>query len=145
MDIASAIYKETKEVKDYYLRDQINRAALSISNNISEGFEYGNAADFNRFLTIAKGSCGEVRNILIFFERNHILSNSNSIIDYKRQCFELGKQIGSMKTYLVKYKANSKNYVKEEAALYNDTPLELYSMLAEAENEIFNEPVTRNS
>jgi len=142
MDIASVVYKSTLGVKDYYLRDQINRAALSISNNISEGFEYGNAADFNRFLTIAKGSCGEVRNVLIFVERNQILTTSADIAKYKKQCFELGKQIGSMKTYLVKYKANNKNYVKEEAGMYNEVPLEFYSLLTDAENDIYN--ATRN-
>ena len=48
--------------------DKIKRAALSISNNIAEGFEYNNNNDFYRFLRIAKGSCGEVKNCLIFSE-----------------------------------------------------------------------------
>ena len=47
--------------RDYGLRDQIRRAAVSIMSNIAEGFERGGAVEFRRFLAIAKGSAGEVR------------------------------------------------------------------------------------
>ena len=50
--------------KDRGLCDQIQRAAVSIMSNISEGFEYGTTNEFMRFLYIAKGSAGEVRNQL---------------------------------------------------------------------------------
>lgn len=81
--------------RDFSFKDQIKRAALSISNNIAEGFEYNNNNDFYRFLRIAKGSCGEVKNCLIFSENvgycssleNQILISSFSI---------LGKQIGKL-------------------------------------------------
>lgn len=49
--------------KDYGFRDQIQRAAVSIMNNIAEGFERVTDADFARFLDLAKGSCGEVRSM----------------------------------------------------------------------------------
>lgn len=58
-----------KIAKDFSFKDQVKRAALCISNNIAEGFEYNNNNDFHRFLRIAKGSCGEVRNCLYFFVR----------------------------------------------------------------------------
>lgn len=51
--------------KEYGFKDQIKRAVISISNNIAEGSEYNNNKQFIRFLKIAKGSCAEVRNMLI--------------------------------------------------------------------------------
>jgi four helix bundle protein len=50
--------------KDYGFKDQIQRAALSIMNNIAEGFERKSSKEFLQFLFIAKSSCGEVRSML---------------------------------------------------------------------------------
>ena len=50
--------------KDWGFRDQIQRASVSIMNNIAEGSESGSDAKFVNFLNIAKGSCGEVRSQL---------------------------------------------------------------------------------
>ena len=58
------IYKEFLKCKDFSFRDQIQRASVSVLNNIAEGFERGSNADFKRFLFIAKGSSGEVRSLL---------------------------------------------------------------------------------
>jgi len=52
------------------LRDQLRRAALSVSNNIAEGFERGSTSELVAFLYIARGSAGEVRSMLHFVERN---------------------------------------------------------------------------
>lgn len=49
--------------KDYGFRSQIQQAAVSIMNNIAEGFERRSDSEFARFLDIAKGSCGEVRSM----------------------------------------------------------------------------------
>ena len=51
------------------LRDQIERAALSVSNNIAEGFERGTTKELLAFLYIARGSAGEVRSMLCFIEQ----------------------------------------------------------------------------
>ena len=51
------------------LRDQIERAALSVSNNIAEGFERGTTNELLAFLYIARGSSGEVRSMLCVMER----------------------------------------------------------------------------
>jgi four helix bundle protein len=47
--------------RDFGLRDQIRRAAVSIMSNIAEGHERGGRAEFHQYLVIAKGSCAEVR------------------------------------------------------------------------------------
>ncbi|MBA3028757.1 MAG: four helix bundle protein [Desulfobacteraceae bacterium] len=69
---------ESKEWKgSRSLRDQIERAALSVSNNIAEGFERGTTNELLAFLYIARGSAGEVRSMLCFLERRGGLHISN--------------------------------------------------------------------
>ena len=61
------IYEATAQgrfARDFGLRDQIQRAAISAMSNIAEGFERGSNKDFVRFLYMAKGSAGEVRSQL---------------------------------------------------------------------------------
>ena len=53
----------------YGFRDQLDRAALSVSNNIAEGFERGTTNELLAFLYIARGSAGEVRSLLTVKER----------------------------------------------------------------------------
>ncbi len=60
------IYRVFRNNKDYSFRDQIQRATISIMNNIAEGFERKGDKEFRHFLYIAKGSCGEVRSMLYF-------------------------------------------------------------------------------
>ena len=50
--------------RDFGLRDQLQRAAVSIPTNIAEGFERETSKEYARFLYIAKGSAGEVRSLL---------------------------------------------------------------------------------
>jgi four helix bundle protein len=62
--LTSEIYKVTsreKFARDYGLKDQIRRAAVSCMSNLAEGFERGGMVEFHRFLVIAKGSCAELR------------------------------------------------------------------------------------
>jgi four helix bundle protein len=63
-ELVKIIYTETNTgafSKDYGLKDQMGRAAVSILSNIAEGFERGGDKEFTQFIAIAKGSSGEVR------------------------------------------------------------------------------------
>jgi four helix bundle protein len=59
-------------------RDQLDRCSLSVSNNIAEGFERGTTNELLAFLYIARGSGGEVRSMLSFFERRPALKDFKS-------------------------------------------------------------------
>ncbi|MBT7064832.1 MAG: four helix bundle protein [Verrucomicrobia bacterium] len=59
-----AITREGAVSRDFGFIDQIRRAAVSIMNNIAEGYERGSNRDFAKFLFIARGSAGEVRSML---------------------------------------------------------------------------------
>ena len=123
-DLGVLIYQlcntNDKITKDFSFKDQIKRAALSISNNIAEGFEYSNNNDFYRFLRIAKGSCGEVRNCLIFSHKINYtdIQKINPLIDLS---ISLGQQIGKLMKYLMENKlaAKSKTVTKVKAATRN--------------------------
>jgi four helix bundle protein len=62
------------------LRDQIERAGLSVSNNIAEGFERGTTNELLSFLYIARGSAGEVRSMLCVMDRMAVFSDLKSEI-----------------------------------------------------------------
>ena len=64
----NSIYRMMGNCKDYGFKDQIQRASISIMNNIAEGSESGSDAKFINFLNIAKGSCSEVKSMLYLCE-----------------------------------------------------------------------------
>ena len=73
---AAVLYEQTEELLEAEtfkatrgFRDQLDRAALSVSNNIAEGFERGTTNELLAFIYIARGSAGEVRSMLCLKER----------------------------------------------------------------------------
>jgi four helix bundle protein len=74
-----AVSNQRSFAKDNVLRDQIRRATVSVMSNISEGFERGGNQEFIQFLSIAKGSCGEVRCQLYIALDQHYLDNQSSM------------------------------------------------------------------
>ena len=72
IDLAVQVYQLTSAPAfraRYSLKDQIERAAVSVSNNIAEGFERGTNKELLSFLYISRGSAGEVRTMLCLLER----------------------------------------------------------------------------
>ena len=68
-ELTEALLEDERFQASRGFRDQIDRAALSVSNNIAEGFERGTTNELLAFLYIARGSAGEVRSMLILKER----------------------------------------------------------------------------
>ncbi len=76
------------------VRDQLERAALSISNNIAEGFERGTTNELLAFLYISRGSAGEVRSMLRILEAWQVFSHCRSqITDLRNRCEKISKQL----------------------------------------------------
>ncbi|HEV2352556.1 MAG TPA: four helix bundle protein [Terriglobia bacterium] len=71
IELAQKVYALTAQrpfLRQRSLRDQMERAAVSVSNNIAEGFERGTTQELLTFLYIARGSAGEVRSMLCLVE-----------------------------------------------------------------------------
>lgn len=67
------VYKKLTNVRDFGFKDQMQRASISVMNNIAEGFEQHNNKQFIRYLIIAKGSLAEVRSMnCMAFELTYI-------------------------------------------------------------------------
>ncbi len=85
--------------KDFGLRDQIRRASVSIMSNIAEGFERDGNREFLQFLTVAKGSSGEVRaQLYIALDQDYI--NKNTFETLSAISIEIGNLIGGLMNYL---------------------------------------------
>lgn len=73
--LAVRLYVVLGECKDYGLKNQMTKAGVSVASNIAEGAERGSAAEFIRFLHIAKGSAAELRTQIYIAGRIEILSD----------------------------------------------------------------------
>jgi len=85
-------YKICKEMKDFGFKDQLQRASISIANNISEWYERQTIKEKQRFLRIAKWSCWEVRNMLYFGLKLWYVSQQQYSESYS-QCISISKMI----------------------------------------------------
>ena len=99
--LTGQVYHLMQSCHDYGFRDQIQRAAVSILNNIAEGSESGSNLQNIKFLLIARGSCAEVRSMVylahdleycskeeesfLVNECQGITGSINKLIDYFRQ------------------------------------------------------------
>ncbi len=95
---------------DFRMKDQLRAAASSISNNIAEGFEYGNNKDFIRFLMYSKGSAGEVFNQLTILRKANMIDES-SYSYFSEKSLSIARKIGGFAKYL-KTTPNSQSAIR---------------------------------
>ena len=102
IQLAKLIFKllENKSFdKEYSFKDQIKRAVISITNNIAEGSEYNNNRQLIRYLKISKGSCAEVRSMLILSRELGFCSQSEIEESYKTS-IEISQNLSNFIKYL---------------------------------------------
>ncbi len=91
------IYTLFRESKDFGFTNQIQRASVSIMNNIAEGFERKGDKEFKHFLFMAKGSCGEVRSMLILAKDLELISTNEYL-----ELHDLSEEISKILSGLIK-------------------------------------------
>ncbi|HTF03056.1 MAG TPA: four helix bundle protein [Bacteroidia bacterium] len=100
--LSRRIFELTREgdfTRDFKLRDQINGASGSVMDNISEGFERDGKFEFRQFLSIAKGSCGEVRSQLYrALDRKYITQETFN--ELYKEAENIGKMLASLMRYM---------------------------------------------
>jgi four helix bundle protein len=98
-DLIYTVTNKDKFSKDFGLKDQIRRAAVSVVSNIAEGFERESNNQFIYFLVIAKGSAGELRTqIYIARNQDYITKEEFELLNTK--VLEVSKTIGGFVSYL---------------------------------------------
>lgn len=137
IDLAAQIYEFTAKAEfknRYSLRDQIERAAVSVSNNIAEGFERGTNPELLTFLYIARGSAGEVRSMLYLLEKIAAFRNLESgIRDLRDKTESISKQLGAWIQSLLNSGMKGQRYVTEKVRAGDQKKIERDEFLKKLE------------
>lgn len=116
-ELVRSVYEVTRNghfAKDFALRDQIRRAAISIPSNIAEGFERGGRQEFIQFLSIAKGSSGEVKaQLYIAFDQEYL--SEAAFAELKQQATDTANMIGGFMKYLAQSEVRGAKYKRDAA------------------------------
>ena len=110
-----AVSNEGAFARDFGLRDQMRRAAVSIMSNVAEGFESESQAQFIRYLGYSKASAGEVRaQLYIALDVGYITEEEfDTLFDLADKCSrQLSNFVGYLKTH-----RNSRR-VRESGVVY---------------------------
>jgi four helix bundle protein len=98
-EVTKSIYTVTREgvlARDFGLADQMKRASVSIMANIAEGFERSRPGEFHQYLSMAKGSCGELRShIYVAHDAQYI--DIPTFRQLLQSVEELGRIIGGLR------------------------------------------------
>jgi four helix bundle protein len=99
--IIYALTSDERFKKDFGMKDQIQRAAISVMSNIAEGYERDNNKEFIKFLGYSKGSIGEIRSLLyIALELKYI--SVQEFNTTKEMAINISTQIANFIKYLRK-------------------------------------------
>ena len=108
--LVNDVYKVTKKCafrRDFSLRDQITRAAVSSMSNIAEGFERGSRREFIQFLNVAKGSTGEVRSQLyVALDQEYV--DQKMFEKLRDSALAVSRRLAKFIRYLENYPSNSR-------------------------------------
>lgn len=106
--LTAQVYETTaigEFARDYGLRDQMRRSAVSIMANVSEGFERFRPNEFHQFLSVAKASCGELRSHLyVALDANYI--GKISFQELMDSANELARLVSALRTSIENKKNN---------------------------------------
>lgn len=91
MNLSVLVYRALKDCRDYGIRDQIQRASVSVPSNIAEGFGRKSNKEYLRFLYISQGSCMELRTQLYLAREVGIISG-----DQSEKLIELTRKVSAM-------------------------------------------------
>lgn len=107
--LTANIYKATSQgsfARDFGLKDQIRRAAVSVMSNIAEGFERGRPSEFHQFLSIAKGSCAELRSqLFVALDVGHL--KESDFEGLMNAAVEVGRIVGGLRAGVERKKSQS--------------------------------------
>lgn len=96
-ELSLLIYATFSNCRDYSFRDQIQRASISVMNNIAEGFERSSDKEFKHFLFIAKGSSAEIRSMIVIASELGYVNKETEI-----KIYNLSEEISKMLSGLIK-------------------------------------------
>jgi len=119
IELAVRIFELTArpQFKGYYsLKDQLERAGVSVSNNIAEGFERGTTQETLTFLYISKGSAGETRSVLCLTERLQRFQDLRSeILDLRSRSESISRQLRAWCESLQNTDIRGQRYLTEKS------------------------------
>ncbi|HEX8670802.1 MAG TPA: four helix bundle protein [Longimicrobium sp.] len=100
--LAVAVYQITgtgRFSRDFGLRDQVRRAAVSVMSNIAEGFGRYSRPEVRRFVTIARGSLAEVQSQLYLARDLEYLTDADHL-SLNTRCIEVDRMLAALRTSL---------------------------------------------